>query len=72
LDAIHSDLSPNLSPTRREALIFTPLPLWGRGWGLGFFDVLHATENCYIKPYKILKDRIFQKVDRIKIVSNKS
>jgi hypothetical protein len=26
LDAVHSDLSPNLSPTRREALIFTPLP----------------------------------------------
>ncbi len=26
LDAVHSDLSPNLSPTRREALIPTPLP----------------------------------------------
>jgi hypothetical protein len=48
LDAVHSDLSPNLSPRRREALIFTPLPYKGRGWGLGFFDVLHATENCYI------------------------
>jgi hypothetical protein len=26
LDAVHSDLSPNLSPNRREALILTPLP----------------------------------------------
>ncbi len=28
LDAIHFDLSPNLSPKRREALNLTPLPLW--------------------------------------------
>ncbi|MEH2430462.1 MAG: hypothetical protein V7K26_23755 [Nostoc sp.] len=28
--------SPNLSPKRREALILAPLPLQGRGWGLGF------------------------------------
>jgi hypothetical protein len=27
LDAVQFDLSPNLSPTRREALILTPLPL---------------------------------------------
>jgi hypothetical protein len=26
LDAVHSDLSPNLFPCRREALILTPLP----------------------------------------------
>jgi len=37
LYAIHSDLSPNLSPKRREALNFTPLPLQGRGWGLGLY-----------------------------------
>jgi hypothetical protein len=49
LDAVHFDLSPNLSPTRREALILTPLPLQGRGWGLGFSAVLHATEKCYRK-----------------------
>jgi hypothetical protein len=47
LDAVHFDLSPNLSPTRREALILTPLPLQGRGWGLGFSAVLHAIEKCY-------------------------
>ncbi|OYD98457.1 hypothetical protein CDG77_05735 [Nostoc sp. 'Peltigera membranacea cyanobiont' 213] len=37
LYAIHSDLSPNLSPKRREALNFTPLPYKGRGWGLGLY-----------------------------------
>jgi hypothetical protein len=37
LDAIHFDLSPNLSPKRREALRLTPLPLQGRGWGLGLY-----------------------------------
>ena len=26
MDAVHADLSPNLSPNRREALILTPLP----------------------------------------------
>ncbi len=31
----------------REALILTPLPLQGRGWGLGFSAVLHAIEKCY-------------------------
>ncbi len=31
------DLSPNLSPTRREALSPAPLPLQGRGWGLGLY-----------------------------------
>ncbi len=45
LDAVHFDLSPNLSPTRREALILTPLPCKGRGWGLGFSAVdVGATE----------------------------
>jgi hypothetical protein len=48
LDAVHSDLSPNLSPARREALILTPLPYKGRGWGLGYSDVLHETEKRYI------------------------
>ena len=47
LDAVQFDLSPNLSPCRREALILTPLPLQGRGWGLGFSALLHATEKCY-------------------------
>ncbi|MGB3640393.1 MAG: hypothetical protein WBA39_22895, partial [Rivularia sp. (in: cyanobacteria)] len=31
------DLSPNLSPTRREASSLAPLPLQGRGWGLGLY-----------------------------------
>ena len=44
MDAVHFDLSP----TRREALILTPLPLQGRGWGLGFSAVLHTTEKCYV------------------------
>jgi hypothetical protein len=35
MDAIDFDLSPNLSPKRREALNLTPLPSQGRGWGLG-------------------------------------
>jgi len=37
LDAIQFDLSPNLSPKRREALNLTPLPYKGRGWGLGLY-----------------------------------
>ena len=37
LDAIQFDLSPNLSPFRREALNLTPLPYKGRGWGLGLY-----------------------------------
>jgi hypothetical protein len=45
----------------REALILTPLPLQGRGWGLGFSAVLHATEKCYIEIragfiHKIMRD----------------
>jgi transposase len=38
----------------REALILTPLPLQGRGWGLGFSAVLHATEKCYILATNVL------------------
>jgi hypothetical protein len=45
LYAIHSNLSPNLSPTRREALRLTPLPYKGRGWGLGL--LLDSTANRY-------------------------
>ncbi|MBD2647888.1 hypothetical protein H6G92_16925 [Nostoc foliaceum FACHB-393] len=37
LNAIHFDLSPNLSPKRREALRLTPLTLQGRGWGLSLY-----------------------------------
>jgi hypothetical protein len=37
MEAIHFDLSPNLSPKRKEALSLTPLPLQGRGWGLGLY-----------------------------------
>jgi hypothetical protein len=33
MEAIHFDLSPK----RREALSLTPLPLQGRGWGLGLY-----------------------------------
>jgi hypothetical protein len=35
----HADLSPNLSPARREALI-APLPYEGRDWGLGLIFVV--------------------------------
>jgi hypothetical protein len=34
LDEIQSDLSPNLSPRRREALILTPATLVGKGFGV--------------------------------------
>jgi hypothetical protein len=37
------DLSPNLSPKRREALNLTPLPLKGRGWGLGLYSMQLGT-----------------------------
>jgi [ribosomal protein S5]-alanine N-acetyltransferase len=37
MEAIQFDLSPNLSPKRREALNLTPLPYKGRGWGLGLY-----------------------------------
>ncbi|ODH01142.1 hypothetical protein A4S05_30505 [Nostoc sp. KVJ20] len=30
---------PFLSPKRREALNFTPLPLKGRGWGFGLYSM---------------------------------
>jgi HEAT repeat protein len=32
---VNTDPSPNLSPAGREALNLAPLPLQGRGWGLG-------------------------------------
>jgi len=48
LDAVHSDLSPNLSPSRREALILTPATLVGKGLGVRFSDVPHAYEKRYI------------------------
>ena len=31
------DFSPNLSPSRREALSLAPLLSQGRGWGLGLY-----------------------------------
>jgi hypothetical protein len=37
------DLSPNLSPKRREALNLTPLPFKGRGWGLGLYSMQLGT-----------------------------
>jgi hypothetical protein len=41
------DLSPNLSPTRREALKLAPFPGREGGWGLGM-TVPRSTENRYI------------------------
>jgi len=47
LDAIQFDLSPNLSPFRREALNLTPLPYKGRGWGLGLYCTQLITAIVY-------------------------
>jgi hypothetical protein len=41
----HADLSPNLSPRRREALIISP-SLLGKGLGVRSHDCSDTTENC--------------------------
>ena len=50
LDAIHFDLSPNLSPKRREALNLSDSPTLV-GKGLGVRSVLHSTEKRYNFPH---------------------
>jgi hypothetical protein len=47
------DLSPNLSPTRREALKLAPFPSREGGWGLGL-TVPRSAENRYISNHVYL------------------
>jgi hypothetical protein len=47
MEAIHFDLSPNLSPFRREALKSYSPTLVGKG--LGVRSVLHSIEKRYKK-----------------------
>jgi hypothetical protein len=55
LSKIHFDLSPNLSPTRGEALNLTPLPYKGRGWGLGLYliSATSAKSPGHFEPQKV-------------------
>ncbi len=48
LDAIQFDLSPNLSPKRREALNLTPQRYKGWGWGLGLYCTQLRTAIAYL------------------------
>jgi hypothetical protein len=48
MEAIHFDLSPNLSPKRREALNLYSPSLVGKG--LGVRSVLQSTEKGYNHP----------------------
>ncbi|MCC5617880.1 XisI protein, partial [Nostoc sp. CHAB 5836] len=56
---IQFDLSPNLSPKRREALNITPLPLQGRGWGLGLYSMQLRTAIAVRVPiYEVGEDLV--------------